>query len=813
MANSKSVDELYLKLGLDLSGLDKDFVTAQNTVKTNVGRLKGEQNRIKLRMDVDTANLGPAATKAQRLAVVEKGLTKQLQLQKQVVELTTAQYNEMAAAKGKSAKETQRLETQLLKEQKALAGINSRLKGLNQEGTIPKTVVGIDQLQSSLLQLGAVAATGVGVLTFVKNAQAANEAIFDLHERLGISVTDAEELDNVLKVGGVSADAFTGVMMRLNKQILTAGENGNDTTKTLAAFGVSITDASGNLLPMNEALDKLAIGYAKAAESGQQEAYITQVLGARGQELVPLLREMEHIKDRASRIKGGGLMDPEEAHKLAEDWADMSIQIDKLAASMGSALLPALKELVPALQEGASALADFMKENPSGTTGAGAAVGTLIAGALAAKGGAAVAGALGAGGAAAVAAPVVGTAVAGAAIYNGTNQYKKSKARKETEDILGRSMTDNDALLRYNEDTGHFEKQTAEESTAKIAGSMALGPFASPLVDTHVWQQVTEEEEKEIKLSKEKAEVEKANGKQSRELNTQKLGQLKDEAKALKINQDLELELFKLTHTDIVNEIADIAKKAAAYREAGADELELKKYIEAEKARVMENFQLNVIDKVNEVWQSSLDIRLAAIDKEKKAWQAKGLAEVASTKWAEEQKKDALRSSASEFIKDNRKRLEELRDAMRVQPTTGWGLDKDGKRIDFNFKHDSQTTMAELSRQWIEEDRAKLGIKAGDVFSPELIQTFAQMKKYTANQLIPGLEGTMPLPVPQLAQLGQGGGATIGKQITMGPQTINVSINNPLVQDNASITELADQVADKIGPAIVEAIGGNDNGY
>ena len=71
----------------------------------------------------------------------------------------------------------------------------------------------------------------------------------------------------------------------------------------------------------------------------------------------------------------------------------------------------------------------------------------------------------------------------------------------------------------------------------------------------------------------------------------------------------------------------------------------------------------------------------------------------------------------------------------------------------------------------------------------------------------------MPLPVPQLAQLGQGGGATIGKQITMGPQTINVSINNPLVQDNASITELADQVADKIGPAIVEAIGGNDNGY
>ena len=53
---SVSTGELYFKLGLDLSELDKDFVNAQNTVKTNIGKLKGEQSRIRLRMDIDTAS-------------------------------------------------------------------------------------------------------------------------------------------------------------------------------------------------------------------------------------------------------------------------------------------------------------------------------------------------------------------------------------------------------------------------------------------------------------------------------------------------------------------------------------------------------------------------------------------------------------------------------------------------------------------------------------------------------------------------------------------------------------------------------------
>ena len=81
-----------------------------------------------------------------------------------------------------------------------------------------------------------------------------------------------------MQVAGFQVETFTGIMVRLNKQVITAGDKGNEVTNTLKQFGVSLTDASGNLLPMNEELEKLAEGYKKAAESGQQEVYITQVL-------------------------------------------------------------------------------------------------------------------------------------------------------------------------------------------------------------------------------------------------------------------------------------------------------------------------------------------------------------------------------------------------------------------------------------------------------------------------------------------------------------------------------------------------------
>jgi hypothetical protein len=245
----------------------------------------------------------------------------------------------------------------------------------------------------------------------------------------------------------------------------------------------------------------------------------------------------------------------------------------------------------------------------------------------------------------------------------------------------------------------------------------------------------------------------------------------------------------------------------------------------------MEEYETNVVDKLNSVWDTELQSRLKQIETERKAWLKKGADEVAATKWAEKEKQDAVRNAALEAIKNDRKRLEELRSAMNAdskgkgsgyvkddkgniinlsdvatQRGGGYVTDDKGNRIEIAGSS-PQDRMQALSQKWLAEDRAKIGIKPGDTFSPELIQMYQQMQKYKENQLVPGLEGSMP--VPQLAQVGQG----TTKNYNVQNPVINVNIDNPVVKNESELAELADKVAERIQPAILQALGGTNNGY
>jgi hypothetical protein len=809
---SVSTGELYFKLGLDLSELDKDFVNAQNTVKTNIGKLKGEQSRIRLRMDIDTASLGPAASKTQRLAIAEKALSNQIRLQGQVVALAKAEYDAMAAAKGKNSRESEKLQTKLLKEQKTLANMQGRLSGSKTGGGMFDSITGsVDKLQSAMLKVTAVAAAGAGFYHFLKGAQDASEAIYGLHERLNISVDDAEKLDTTLQVAGISGETFTGIMVRLNKQVLTAGDKGNEVTNTLKQFGVSLTDASGTLLPMNEELEKLAEGYKNAAASGQQEVYITQVLGARGQAMVELLREYSEIKERASKIQGGSVMDPEEAHQLALDWSDMQVQLQKLSVTLASALLPAVKELVPALKDGLGSLSAFLKEHGEELVtigkvaailglGAGAAkVGSFAAGKLIAAGGGVAKGAgLAAKGAAAATGAVT---MAGplAAAYVGVKgrEYEQKTGKAATEGWNEEDFLNPEKMKQFV-DSG--KQELAAAATKKQA------------------------EEEKRKESLKTLDAEKKNI-------AQKIETEKQYQKQLEKEKPIREALFKLTHSDLANSIFAIEQETKALEKQGMDKELIAKNASAKKAKVMEEYETNVVDKLNSVWDTELQSRLKQIETERKAWLKKGADEVAATKWAEKEKQDAVRNAALEAIKNDRKRLEELRSAMNAdskgkgsgyvkdnkgnviniadvatQRGGGYVTDDKGNRIEIAGSS-PQSRMQALSQKWLAEDRAKIGIKPGDTFPPELIQMYQQMQKYKENQLVPGLEGSMP--VPQLAQVGQG----TTKNYNVQNPVINVNIDNPVVKNESELAELADKVAERIQPAILQALGGTNNGY
>lgn len=92
-------------------------------------------------------------------------------------------------------------------------------------------------------------------------------------------------------------------------------------------------------------------------------------------------------------------------------------------------------------------------------------------------------------------------------------------------------------------------------------------------------------------------------------------------------------------HNNLQNSLHNIDLQAEKYRERGADEVQIEKWAEAEKAKVIKQFNEEVAKSIDSVWKSEYQNRLDDIEREKKAWEQKGLDEVRATEWAENRKR------------------------------------------------------------------------------------------------------------------------------------------------------------------------------
>lgn len=738
----ESVAELFASVGLDISQLDADFVNADKTVQANLSKLRSDKNIVRLKMELETSKLGEAASQTDILKIREEALTQQMHLQQQAIALVNAEYQKSVQAKGENSYESQRLQANLLKEQKAYSDMTNQLQrtqsqqkqqsskdfnsyfgGKNNNvntGPMPDfskmipsasgssgiggifTAIGdgIKGASSALLGFGvAIKALGKikdllkpaidAIMQLSQEAMKAGENAYQLSQRMNITASEAGHLGNVLAMGNVDTETLYKTMAKLDKQLLSTGSESGNAAQMLSNLGVSLKDANGDLLPVNEQLNQLAVAYQRAAKAGQEEEFIVEVLGSRGQQLIPILREMKDIQEATSDIEPANV-DPQEMHQLTIETKKLDLQFASLKKTIGAAFAPLLEEIIPAVASGIKKVHELIKaaENFGRSDEEIAAI--------------------------------------------KKNREEQAKAAKEKKD----SEEDFTALTLAN------NKQMAD--------------------DYDKWRKEQEKKDEE----------------------------------AAKATQAINDETFKLTHTTYQNQMLDLQRKVEDYRNKGVDEASITAMVEAQKAKAIEEYNNNTVAKINEVYNTELENRLANIEREKQAWRQKGVDEVTATQWAEKQKQDAVRNAALEAIKNDRKRLEQVRDAMKQQEVmTGTGVDVNGNKINFSFQNPN--SMQGLAKQWIEEERSKLGIGPNDTFSPELINAYQQMNNLTKNNLIPGLEAN-----PGLAKTG----TTISAPIT-------IQIDNPVVTDTAGISQLADKVADVIQPAIQQAIGGGGNGY
>lgn len=229
-------------------------------------------------------------------------------------------------------------------------------------GSVDEVAGKISGLAGNLTKLAGIAAGGFGLNAVVQSAVNAGEAVYQLGQRYNMSAAQAGQLNAVMKLTGGDVDTAAAAMMRFDKTLSSSGSAGDKARSIMQQLGISMTDSSGRLKPLNEQLGELAKGYEKAKAAGQGQEFLMNTLGVRGLALAKTLDNYTEAAERASKIKGVGL-NPEEMHKAYMDMQEVSMQFSKLGVVAGSALAPLVSQILPSVQAGLAKVATIVAQN------------------------------------------------------------------------------------------------------------------------------------------------------------------------------------------------------------------------------------------------------------------------------------------------------------------------------------------------------------------------------------------------------------------------------------------------------------------
>lgn len=768
MAN-ETVTELYTKLGLDISSLESDFALAGKTVDKAMSKLNHENKKIKIETDISLAGLDEGKDRLKTLDIQAAALNRQLEIQKQKLALVAAAYREVVQEKGRDSAASARLETRLLNERKAYANLEAQIRRTQRartEGTAGNRMVnriingasamsviaqGANDIGAlSMLTspagkaLGVATAVGAGALAAAKSAMNTGNAIYELAQKMHTTNEEAAKMSLTFKMAGADANSAVPALIRLDKTLQSGGESGARMTAILSAYGVSLRDANGNLLPLNQQLLALAQGYRNAAAAGLESEYVTQTLGSRGAELVPVLSQMYEIQNRMAHLPTTGLLDPDKAHEMMLSWREMQIEMNQISGSLGAALLPVVQEILPKVTDGMKEITEAIRDNKENIQ---AAMDILS--------------------------------------NSGEIVMDVVDICKEAFPPVTDGLKDVAGLLKDVDDGLKAIKKSIEEVKEASPGLSAVSkylPTPPNMARFARWayrkaRGLPENEEEQPEAAKESPKEIKGTTQdaETTQRQVEEATRQKEKADNTPSMPDISDEIYKATHNDLQNQLHDIDQRAEKLRKEGVEEAQIVALSEAQKAKVYKDFNNNVISQIDASWKSELQNRLDNIEREKQAWIEKGVSEVKATEWAENEKGKARQNAALSALREQREYLDIVKNAMNGSGTMEERMNRARVGV--------LTAM-----------REKLGI-SNDSLTPGLLSAFSTVMNDVQNNLVRGLETQ-----DWARKLDQSSISVIrGSQEYHDVPGVNntVIINGGVFENNETLKKFSDATADK----------------
>lgn len=827
MANNDGNEAISIKIGVDTSDILRDLDDATKSLKGKVSAANAElkHNKIVLEAELQTAkaekNLDRYnALLAQKYKQQRTVYQREMELYQQSLDeyLKSAGSNADRGEINKRTEQIARLRIQILKaaesEKKwssagSISSLKDQVAGLKEELISAMQIInpaaagalrnidsvfnafegkfsGIRKKLAStkgvrIISAASLIGGGFGAASYLdsieEKAETTATSLENLQRRaasLGVSFKEYSGLNLISQLAGVDLQPAIGRMTELNKSISTAGASGNEVTKMLDKWGVSLRKDDGSYKSFTEELQTLAEGYRKAISEGNGYAYSVEVLGNAFNDVLPLLANFNKYQAEASELIKTGYADPAAAQKLADLKRLYEVQQKQNAGIGGYLGVEGATEYYKEMLEVEKSWAKFNKENKTAMqslarflvsieksfTGLLQKMELMIA-----KASQTTAGRL--------AIPAASGAAGGAAIGGLLGGIPGAGVGAAIGGLSGL------AIAAYNELFGDQEEAAETVARSTEAASEAEQTHATAAAET--------------------AEALKA--------------QAENAQKTEALNSEISDKMYALTHTDLENELHAIEKEREKYVNAGADESSAATLAAIEREKVIAKYQEEERKKaesaaesearkreaaarekkqkeeqlerereqaaekrksaeaeISAIFRTDFENRLDQIEKEKAAWISAGADEVRATQAAEAEKRKARESEAERYLRSNADLIKRAARLERAGATP--------EQIQENLV--GYVRKQELKNLGLNENQINVGAKYVGVLD--------KITETVKSQVLS----------PVTERLGN-------------TNNVTVNIQNPTVTNNQMIDQLADKVAGKINDAI--QMGAVQNGY
>lgn len=194
----------------------------------------------------------------------------------------------------------------------------------------------------------AAAAAGATLAAVLVMTAKSADAMVKMAQAAGMATDEFSQLAYAAQLSGVSAEALSSSVSRLNRNISDAAQGTGEAGKAFTALGLQTQNVDGSLKSADQVIAEVANKFATFADGPEKSALAIALFGRAGAQMIPLLNQSAAgIAQLREEAKALGVSIDSETGKAAERFNDNLERLQQAGHGVANRLMA---ELLPALE-------------------------------------------------------------------------------------------------------------------------------------------------------------------------------------------------------------------------------------------------------------------------------------------------------------------------------------------------------------------------------------------------------------------------------------------------------------------------------